>query len=71
MEESKISVPISLLLCYVSTCDLVSSDVLLFRSLSQTVDVSFKFDLPPHLIIKSSNIKLTETIGQGVIIIMV
>ena len=30
MEESKISVPISLLLCYVSSCDLVSSDVLLF-----------------------------------------
>ena len=30
-----------------------------------SVDGSFKFDLPPHLIIKSSNIKLTETIGQG------
>ena len=31
----------------------------------RSVDASFKFDLPPHLIIQSSNIKLTETIGQG------
>ena len=28
-------------------------------------DDAFDIDLPPHVIIQSSSIKLTETIGQG------
>ena len=40
-----------------------NSDEPVFHGVS--VDNSFKFDLPPHLIIHSTTIKLTETIGQG------
>ena len=29
------------------------------------VQSSYKLNLPPHLIVHSSNIKMTETIGQG------
>ena len=34
------------------------------------VQSSYKLNLPPHLIIHSSNIKMTETIGQGKLIII-
>ena len=57
---------LTLKLYYHTTYDdysIVSSGSFLNRN--QSVDASFQFDLPPHLIIKSSNIKLTETIGQG------
>ena len=32
-----------------------------------TVKSSFKLDLPPHLIISSSSVKILKTIGQGII----
>ena len=34
-----------------------------------TVQSSFKLNLPPHLIITTSSVKLNEIIGQGIIII--
>ena len=41
-----------------------SNHRLLSRSL--TVQSSFQLEIPPYLIIPSSNIKLVETIGQGI-----
>ena len=35
------------------------------RDTELSVQSSFKLDLPPHLIIPSSSLKLNETIGQG------
>ena len=36
-----------------------------------SVKSSFQLNLPPHLIIPSASIKLNETIGQGIIIIII
>ena len=35
------------------------------------VQSSYKLNLPPHLIIHASNIKMTETIGQGMLIAII
>ena len=48
--------------CYNSAMS-VSSVVQDFQH--DSVHDSFDIDLPPHMIIQSSIIKLTETIGQG------
>ena len=43
--------------CYNSAMSILVSSVV--------QDDAFDIDLPPHVIIQSSSIKLTETIGQG------
>ena len=35
---------------------------------SFSVQSSYKLNLPPHLIIQSTNIRVIETIGQGILI---
>lgn len=44
---------------------MLDSSLLVSSIIALRVQSSYKLSLPPYLIIHASNIKMTETIGQG------